>query len=219
MSTVTIEGIDYSIQDGEYNLNKVFQLEMVDEGHVDKGVFLANVQAYHSDSSFRTFVQECVDAGQGDKIKYAQLMLCAFGGPESVKDTVRSARAAGISSAARGGAKKDKPWEAKLMSALSAVMHDSGKRYFEENKEVLFEKCGVPNDARSDDYIELLVNSGKGNLGCKVHTVEATSKWGKEGKYSVTLAYRLDINNKTRASNKTTAAPANGAAEQQPSAK
>ena len=201
MSTVTIEGIDYSIQDGEYNLNKVFQLEMVDEGHVDKGVFLANVQAYHSDSGFRTFVQECVDAGQGDKIKYAQLMLCAFGGPESVKDTVRSARAAGI------------------RSALSAVMHDSGKRYFEEKKEVLFEKCGVPNDARSDDYIELLVNSGKGNLGCKVHTVEATSKWGKEGKYSVTLAYRLDINNKTRASNKTTAAPANGAAEQQPSAK
>ena len=102
------------------------------------------------------------------------------------------------------------------MKILAEVMHDAGKDYYEENKEALFEKCGVPNDARTDDYTQIIENTGKGNLGCKVHTKEATSQWGKEGKYSLTLAYRIDINNKTRASVKKTQTSTNGEAAAAP---
>ena len=214
--TITIEGTDYSLSDGDYSLASIFKKEMVDGGMVPETVFHANVKSYHSDDSYRAFIQEMFDT-KGDG--HPSLLLVAVGGPGQIAETIRAARSHGIKSAMRGAARKEKPWEAKLMAVLSEVMHSAGSAYYAENKEALFEKCGVPNDARTDDYIEVLVNSGKGNLGCKVHTVEATSKWGKEGKYSVTLAYRLDINNKTRASNKTTTAPANGAAEQQPSAK
>lgn len=214
--TVTINGTDYSLTDGDYSLAAVFKKSSADAGHFSTDVFEANVVSYHSDESFRAFVQDAYDE-QGEN--HPNLLLVAFGGPAAIAKVMRDARKAGIKSALRGAARKEKPWEAKLMAVLSEVMHEAGAAYYAENKDSLFEKCGVPNDARTDDYVQVLVNSGKGNLGCKVHTMEATSQWGKEGKYSLTLAYRIDINNKTRASNKTTAAPANGEGEAQPSAK
>ena len=215
MSTITIDGTDYSLTDGDYPLSEIFKKEMTDNGHVKEGLFEANVKSYHSDDNYRAFVQDAYDSeGSG----HASLLLVAVGGPGMIAETIRQARKHGIKSALRAAAKKEKAWEAKLMGVLSEVMHEAGAAYYAANKEELFEKCGIPNDARTDDYIQALVNSGKGNLGCKVHTVEGTSEWGKFGKYSVTLAYRLDINNKTRASNKDTVAPANGA-EAQPSAK
>ena len=213
MSIVTINGTDYTLVDGNYLLADVFKKSSVDAGHIKGEVFNANVVAYHSDDSFRSFIQDGFDA---DGENHPNLLLVAFGGPGAIASVMREARKHGIKSALRGAAKKEKSWEAKLMSILAGVMHEAGAAYYAENKESLFEKCGVPNDSRTDDYIQVLVNSGKGNLGCKVHTMEDTSQWGKFGKYSVTMAYRIDINNKTRASHKT--APANGA-ETQPSAK
>ena len=134
---------------------------------------------------------------------------------------MRDARKAGIKSALRGAPKKNKSWEAKVMAILSSVMHEAGKGYYAEHSAAMFEKCGVPNDARTADYIQMLVNSGKGNLGCKVHTLEnVTSEWGKTGDYAMTLAYRIDINNKTRASNKAPKVDAHtNGGEVQPSAK
>ena len=203
MSTITIEGIDYSLVDGDYDLSAMFKKDTAYSGGIPDGeaIFGANVKAYHSDDAYRAMVQEAYDE---DGEHAPLLLMVSFGGPGQIASMIRTARKHGVKSALRGSQAKDKPWEAKFMAVISEVMHKAGEQYFLENKDSLFEKCGVPNDARSDNYIEILTNSGKGNLGCKVHSEQATSKWGKEAKYSWTLAYRIDINNKTRASAKKT---------------
>tara|TARA_R110000824_G_scaffold108475_3_gene255535 strand:- start:3005 stop:3664 length:660 start_codon:yes stop_codon:yes gene_type:complete len=209
MSTITIEGTDYSLVDGNYDLSTIFKKEAAFGGAIPDGqtLFSANVKAYHSDDAYRSMVQDAFDS-KGEN--HPTLLMVSFGGPGQIASLIREARKHGVKSALRGSQAKEKPWEAKLMAVLSEVMHSAGEQYFNDNKEALFEKCGVPNDARSDSYVEVLTNSGKGNLGCRVHSEQATSKWGRNAKYSWTLAYRIDINNKTRASSK--AAETNGAA-------
>lgn len=203
MSTITIEGTDYSLVDGNYDLSAIFKKDAAFGGSIPDGetLFNANVKAYHSDDSYRSMVQDAFDS-KGEN--HPTLLMVSFGGPGQIASLIREARKHGVSSALRGSQARDKPWEAKFMGVLSEVMHTAGEQYFQENKDSLFDKCGVPNDARSDSYIEVLTNSGKGNLGCRVYSEEATSQWGRHAKYSWTLAYRIDINNKTRASVKET---------------
>ena len=213
MSTITIEGTDYSLVDGNYDLSSIFKKDAAFGGAIPDGeaLFGSNVKAYHSDDAYRAMVQEAYDS-KGEN--HPTLLMVSFGGPGQIAELMRNARKHGVKSAMRGSQAKDKPWEAKLMAVLADVMHTAGEQYFNDNKDALFEKCGVPNDSRSDSYIEVLTNSGKGNLGCKVHSEQATSQWGKTAKYSTTLAYRIDINNKTRASSKGTVS--NGASTAAP---
>ena len=212
MSVVTIDGTDYSLNDGDYNLAAMFKKDAADQGHIQAEVFNANVVTYHSDESFKNLMREEYEK---DGENAGICLLVAFSGPQSITDVGRAARRHGLKASTRSAAKRKKPWEAKVMAKLAKVMHKAGQEYFEANMQNIFEECGVPNDKRVGDFVQLLVNSGKGNLGSKVHTIEETSQWGKPGPYAVTLAYRLDINNRTRASNKAPKAnaPVNGAGD------
>jgi len=77
--------------------------------------------------------------------------------------------------------------------------------YYEANKEELWSKCEVPTSERSDDYSDMLINTGRGTLGYRVDQWEGVSpKTDAQGKFAITLTYRLDANNKGRAVRKET---------------
>lgn len=211
--SITVDGIDYALVDGNYDLGSLFKRNIVDAGQISEEVFNANVVAYHTDDKFKSFVQSAFDDGGENN---AQLLLVAFGGPSAILDFIRSAKEHGIKGARRGTKRNTRAWQSQMIEALSAVGHKAMQEYFADNKDELFQKCGVPNESRQDSYEDMLVATGRGTLSYKVSMWEGVGASDDHGKFAISLAYRLDANNKGRAKRKTT----NGVAESaQPSAK
>ena len=83
-------------------------------------------------------------------------------------------------------------------------------RYYEEHKEKMWGDFKIPTEAQSDSFADMLINTGRGTLGCRVDQWEGVSpKTQDEGKYAINLNFRLDANNKGRAKRK----DSNGVAE------
>ena len=199
--SITISGTDYALADGEYNLEVIFNRKMVGS-MVKEEVFEKNVIAYHEQEAFKSFVQTAYDAGGSDS---GQLLLVSLGGPAAIGELIKSARSAGIKSARSGTVRKTRAWQTNFIQALVEIGHTAMSEYYDANKEELWSKCEVPTSERSDDYSDMLINTGRGTLGYRVDQWEGVSpKTDAQGKFAITLTYRLDANNKGRAVRKET---------------
>lgn len=200
--SINIKGTDYETDCGGYDLEVVFSKKMVDGGMVSQDIYESNVVAYHSQEAFKNFVNDAYDNG-GDR--NPQLLLVALGGPGAIGDLIKNARSHGIKGTRAGTVRKQRAWQTNLIEALVAVGHGAMQEYYDANKQDLWSKCNVPTDAQSDDYSNMLINTTRGTLGYRVDQWEGTSpKTGAEGKFAITLTYRLDANNKGRAQRKET---------------
>ena len=200
--SININGTDYETVSDGYDLEVVFSKKMVDGGMCTQEIYESNVVAYHSQEAFQNFVNDAFDNG-GER--NPQLLLVALGGPGAIGDLIKNARSFGIKGTRAGTARKQRAWQTNLIEALVGIGHGAMSDYYNENKEELFTKCSVPTDAQSDDYSQMLINTTRGTLGYRVDQWEGTSpKTGAEGKFAITLTYRLDANNKGRAVRKDT---------------
>jgi len=191
-----VNGSSYETNDGDYNLDALFKKNIVDAGQIAASVFSANIAAYHTDDSFKSFVRAAYDDG-GDNA--AQLLLVAFGGPDAIKQLMKSARTHGIKGANKATARKGRGWQSKLIEAISNVGHRAMSDYFNDNKDELFEKCGVPTDSRRESFENMLMATGRGTLSHKVSSWDGVGKAGDKGSFAMALVYRLDGNIKGRA--------------------
>jgi len=186
----------YETTDGDYNLDALFKKNIVDAGQIAASIFSANIAAYNNDDSFKSFVRAAYDGG-GDNAP--QLLLVAFGGPEAIKQVMKLARTHGIKGANKATARKGRAWQSQLIGAISDVGHRAMSDYFNDNKDELFEKCGVPTESRRDSFENMLMATGRGTLSHKVSSWDGVGKAGDKGGFAVSLVYRLDGNIKGRA--------------------
>ena len=206
MSTITHAGTDYDLTVGDYDLEVIFSKKMVAGGMVEEEVFNSNVVAYHTVEPFRNFVNTTF-ADKGVE-KNPQLLLITLGGPDSIVDFIKDARTAGIKGTRAGTARKQSSWMSQLIGALIPVGHSAMKDYYVANKEELWSKCSIPADAQSDDFVQMLINTGRGTIGYKCDEwTGVSSKTGDEGTYAINLNFRLDANNKGRAKRKENGVP------------
>jgi len=128
-----------------------------------------------------------------------------LGGPGAIGELIKNARSFGIKGTRAGTVRKQRAWQTDFIEALVGIGHGAMEDYYNEHKQELWTKCKVPTDAQSDDYSNMLINTTRGTLGYRVDQWEGTSpKTGAEGKFAITLTYRLDANNKGRAQRKDT---------------
>jgi len=207
--SINVNGTDYETQVGELDLKVVFNHNAIESGLVTQDIFESNVVAFHTSEGFRNFVTKAYSNEKAEK--NPQLLLVSMGGPDSIGSLIREARAAGIKSARAGTARRQRAWQTNLIEALVGVGHKAMSDYYDANKQDLWSKCSVPTDAQSDNYADMLINSGRGTLGYKVERWDGVSpKTGDEGTFAITLTYRLDANNKGRAKRK---GPSNGVSD------
>ena len=197
--SITIDGTDYTLTDGDYDLKALFKRNIVDAGQIKEGVFNANVVAYHTDDNFKSFVQAAYSDGGENS---AQLLLVSFGGPDAIMQFVRMTKEHGIKGAKRGTRRSTRAWQSQLIEVLSAIGHKAMDDYFNDHKAELFTKCGVPTDAQKESFEDMLIATGRGTLSYKVSVWDGVGATGDQGSYAVSLAYRLDANNKGRAKRK-----------------
>ena len=193
--SIQVDGRVYSLTDGAYDLKVLFKHNIVLAGQIADAVFNANVINYYTDDSFKGFVRDAYDNG-GDNA--GQLLLVAFGGPGAIQEVMQSARSNGVKGSKQTSRRK-RAWQSQLIEALVDHGHNAMSAYFNDNKAELMEKCGVPEDDRKENYEDMLISTGRGTLSYKVSTWEGDGAANKSGKYAISLAYRLDANNKGRA--------------------
>lgn len=183
------------LNDGEYNLASLFKQNIVHSGQISEETFTQNLTAYYADEPFRSFVRSAYDQG-GENAP--QLLLIAFGGPGAIKELMRSAKAHGIQGSSKGTVRRTRAWQSQLIEAMSMVGHQAMVNYFNENKDDLFNKCGVPVTDRADNWENMLVATGRGSLSWKVGAWEGVGVSGDDGKHAIAISYRIDANVKGR---------------------
>mgnify|MGYP003110377482 CR=1 FL=1 len=212
--SITVDGKEYALTDGSYDLKSIFKHNIMLAGQIAESVFNANVVNYHNDIAFKSFVNDAYDAN-GENA--GSLLLVAFGGPGAIQELMQSAAAHGLKGAKRATARRKRAWQSQLIEALVGHGHDAMRKYFDENRDELMEKCDVPVDDRKENYEDMLIATGRGTLSYKVSMWEGSGATNTGGKYAISLAYRLDANNKGRAKkSKAPEASTNGVSTQAP---
>jgi len=190
---IEFEGTEYSLEgtDG-VDLEEVFKRSVATTLNQEDS-FVANIVAYHTNERFRTLVDDKKD-------EIGIMMLIACSGPTGVKDLIDAARAHNVAGAGRGAVKRQRAWTSTISEVVFSQGWDAMETYYAENKESLWEKYKVPNDARKDTFAEVAASTGKGSWSRSVadyNGVSAATGEACQGKISIVL--RLDANNKGRA--------------------
>tara|TARA_R110000787_G_scaffold142168_1_gene255751 strand:- start:1076 stop:1717 length:642 start_codon:yes stop_codon:yes gene_type:complete len=193
--SINVDGREYALTDGDYDLKAMFKHNIVLAGQISEAVFNANVVSYYTDESFKGFATDAYTNG-GDNA--ALLLLVAFGGPGAIGEVMQSARSNGMKGT-KQAARRKRAWQSQLIEALVGHGHNAMSTYFNDNRDELMETCGVPVEDRRENYEDMLIATGRGTLSYKVRTWEGDGAANKDGKYAISLAYRLDANNKGRA--------------------
>lgn len=197
--SINVNGTDYSLTDGDYDLSAMFHKQMSEQGAFPKEKFTKNVVAYHETEAFRTFVQNAYNQEVDGGPDSPQLFLVTFGGPEAIQSVLGNSRKAGIKGARAGQQRKSRAWQTNFAEAMTGIGWSAMEDYYNTNKEELFSKCGIPNESRTDDFVTMLINTGRGTLGCRVAQWKGvSSKSGVDGTFPINLGFRLDANNKGR---------------------
>ena len=215
MSTIMIDGREYPLVDGAYDLKVLFKHKIVMANQIAESIFNANVVNYYVDDAFRGFVRDAYDDLETGGEDAPQLLLVAFGGPGAIQVVMQSARDNGVRGAQRVTARRKRAWQSQLIEALVGHGHDAMSAYFNANREELMEKCGVPVEDRKENYEDMLIATGRGTLSYKVSMWAGEGATNAVGSFPISLAYRLDANNKGRAKkSKAPEASANGVSTQ-----
>jgi hypothetical protein len=196
--SITVDGNEYALNVDGYDLSVIFRQNIVKAGQIAESVFNANVVNYHSDETFRGIINSVFDEhGEGNYV----LIAIAFGGPGAAQGMadIYSNNGAPLKGAKRETARRKRAWQSQLIEALVVIGHDAMRKHFDENRDELMESCGVPVDDRKENYEDMLIATGRGTLSYKVSMWEGEGATNKTGSFPISLAYRMDANNKGRA--------------------